>query len=585
MSESRPQSSQGRDVVRAQVGWTAALLLVLLAAACGPGANPSGPAPNEGERSQATTPKTLTIGIQREPTDFYGVGSGAGGGVSQVPPIGLDTLVIQNAKGEYLPQLAAEMISLEQGTWRVNPDGTMDTAWKLRPGVKWHDGAPFTAADMVFTATVRKDPESGIRNFGRLDLVQSASAPDPLTFALHWSGPYVDANQALDLEPLPRHLLEDTYRNEKENFTKSPFLMTQFIGQGPYRLAEWQGGSHMVFTRFDEYYQGRPPLDRVVVRFLGDPNTMLANILSGTVDLLLPSGVDFDAAVEVQERWAGTGHTVRFDLIDSFRMVEIQFRPDVARPRDGLATNLAVRQAFYHAVDRMTLAEVVMHGLAPVADSWLPPNSALRPSVGSMIPQFPYDPARAQQLLEGAGWVRGADGVLVNMGTSERFETDLWTNTADGQKQMNVVANHWKQIGAQVSEMVIPPARTSDREYGATYPGALVTTNPASAFTAGRYHSKEVRSAANRWSSQNRAGYANPALDVLLDRATVTINPSERTALMGQLLQAEMGDVVVIPLFWNVLPVLQMKGVKSHETITFPDSITTWNFFEFDKEP
>src|SRR6266571_3083446 len=103
----------------------------------------------------------------------------------------------------------------------------MDTTWKLRPGVKWHDGAPFTADDMLFTLDVRKDPAVGARNFGRLDLVQSASAPDPLTFVIHWSAPYVDANQALDLDPMPKHLLEETYLTQKENFANSPYLTTQ----------------------------------------------------------------------------------------------------------------------------------------------------------------------------------------------------------------------------------------------------------------------------------------------------------------------------------------------------------------------
>src|SRR4029453_261659 len=102
------------------------------------------------------------------------------------------------------------------------------------------------------------------------------------------------------LEPLPRPLLENVYLNKKESFPKSPYLASQFVGTGPYRLAEWQSGSHMLFTRVNSYYQGRPPLGRVIVRFLGDPNTMVANILSGSVDLLLPVGVGIDAAVEVQ---------------------------------------------------------------------------------------------------------------------------------------------------------------------------------------------------------------------------------------------------------------------------------------------
>ena len=86
----------------------------------------------------------------------------------------------------------------------------------------------------------------------------------------------------------------------------------------------------MSFTRFDEYYQARPPLDRVLVRFLGDANTMVAAILAGSVDILLPDGVELDAAVEVQRRWEGTGNEVRFDLSDSFRQLEIQFRPEFA---------------------------------------------------------------------------------------------------------------------------------------------------------------------------------------------------------------------------------------------------------------
>src|SRR5205814_736553 len=152
-------------------------------------------------------------------------------------------------------------------------------------------------------------------------------------------------------------------------------------------------------------YQGRPPLDRVVVRFLADPNAMVANILAGNVDLLLPRGVALDAAVEVQRRWAGTGNEVRFDVSDSPRQIEIQFRLDVARPRDGL-TNLPVRHAFYQAIDRKTLANLFALGMAPPADSWLVPGSALRAALEPSIPQFAYEPARAQQLLAGAGWTR-----------------------------------------------------------------------------------------------------------------------------------------------------------------------------------
>jgi peptide/nickel transport system substrate-binding protein len=555
--------------------WSGALAIALAASACRPFDSESQGADGNGPRS-ASAPKVLTIGVQGDLPDFYGFGGIRSGGVSNVPPIALDSLAVQNERGEYQALLATEELSVARGTWRVNQDGTMDTVWKLRPGVKWHDGAPFTAEDMLFTLAVRKDPEAGARNFGRLDLVESASAPDPLTFAIRWSAPYVDANQALDLEPMARHVLEEPFLKDKSGFANSPFLTDQFVGLGPYRLVDWERGSQMVFVRFDDYYQGRPPLDRVIVRTLGDPNAVAANILSGAIDITMGS-VGVDAAVDLQQRWTGTGNVVRFDARDRLQHVEIQFRPELARPRNGL-TNLAVRQGLYQAIDRQALIDVASHGLSPIADSWVRPTSALRSSLEPLIPQFLYDPARAQARLAEAGWTRTADGMLVHSPSGERFETQLVTgNTLAGP----VVANQWKEMGAQVSELVYTAAQSNDREYAASYSGGWVTTVPTPQLYSGkRLHGGAVRSAGTRWIGENRSGYSNPIVDALLDRSVATIEPSDRTGVLGQLVQAEIGDVAIMPLFWDIEPVVQLRGVKSQVT----GDITTWNFFAFDKE-
>src|SRR3989441_11425474 len=141
----------------------------------------------QADQQRPTAPeKTLVIGIQQEPSDFYGFAGSMGfGGVSNVPPIALDTLVVQNPQGEYQPQLATSQISLDDGSWRVNPDGTMDTTWKLRPNLKWHDGTPFTAEDMGFTGSVRTDADTAIPGKARPGLIQSTRAPDPRTVVIH----------------------------------------------------------------------------------------------------------------------------------------------------------------------------------------------------------------------------------------------------------------------------------------------------------------------------------------------------------------------------------------------------------------
>src|SRR5262245_55653803 len=143
---------------------------------------------------------------------------------------------------------------------------------------------------------------------------------------------------------MPRHLLEDMYRNDKANFASSPRFTSEFVGLGPYRLVAWEGGVHMDVTRFDDYFMGHPPLDRVGGRFLGERNTMVANILSGAVDVLRPIGVELEAALEVKRRWEGTGNQVTSESSSRLRHLEIQHRADYEQPRNGF-TRTGVRQA------------------------------------------------------------------------------------------------------------------------------------------------------------------------------------------------------------------------------------------------
>src|SRR5439155_12561721 len=134
-------------------------------------------------------------------------------------------------------------------------------------------------------------------------------------------------NRALDgvgLTPLPRHLLEELYRSDKDAFTKSSRFTTDFIGLGPYRLARWEHGTFMELTPFADYFLGRPPLDAIIVKFLFDQNIMLANIFAGGIDLLSPPSVDLDGALEAKRRWDGTGNTVRIEPVAGLQYLELQ---------------------------------------------------------------------------------------------------------------------------------------------------------------------------------------------------------------------------------------------------------------------
>jgi peptide/nickel transport system substrate-binding protein len=484
-----------------------------------------------------------------------------------------------DAQGAPQPQLATEKPSVAAGTWRIDADGGMETTWKIRPNVKWHDGTPFTSADLLFTLELRKDPDLCCSS-GRPDLIQSASAPDPYTLVVRWSGTFVDADQGQEFEPAPRHILEETYRTRKDTLINTPWLTTEFIGLGPYRLARWEQGSHMELARFDDYFLGRPPLDTVFVRFIDDPNALIAGVLSGSLDGILPPGIDVDAAVEVRRRWEGTPNQVRFNVGDNFENVQIQFRPDYARPLNGL-TSLPVRQALYQSIDRRALTEVATQGVAPVADSWISPVEALRSQVEAAVPQFPYDPARAQQLLADAGWTRGADAALRNSQTGDRLEIELRANQGGGsEREQNVIADSWKAVGAPVGLVVIPVARQADNEYQNTFPGAYLFFSGAPAYYSYRLHTKEIATAANRWQGRNRGGYSSPRVDGLLDALVVTIDPGERLKLHRELLQEQMGDIPVMPLYWFVDPLLLTGDVRVPPV---PKGEVAANFFLWDK--
>jgi len=561
----------------------AAVMVPLLLTACA-SRTPTTPEGTAAQPTQPRAPKVLTVAVLQEPAAFMATGgSQFKGGAGNVPPMVHETLVTENEQGVFEPRLVAEQISIEKGTWRVNADGTMDTTWKLRPNVKWHDGTPFTSDDVAFAFRVFKQPDFiSQTNATASRLMESIETPDPLTVAIHWSGSYVNANEARALDPLPKHLLGDLFdQADIASFSQAPYFSTDFVGVGAYRLAKWELGSHMELTAFNDYYRGRPPLDTIVVRFYSDANSMVASILSGDVEALLPVGVDMETALEMRSRWEGTGNQVRADSTGKLDHLEIQHRPEYSRPVNGF-TNQLVRQALYHAVDRESINQLQTQGQATIADSYYSPKSWMRSQLQSEIPQYPYDPARAQQLLAQAGWVKGSDGVLVNQTTGDRFQTELRADKSGGdEKAQIVVAENWKAVGLQIEQVVIPVAKRADNEYLSTSPGAYLAHPSDFQFWTARFHSRNVASPANRWGGVNRGGYVNPEVDVLLDKLLVTFGEREQVDLHRQLLKEQLGTVALMPLWWNTEPTLMLKGIKGPLLVR---NTATWNIFDWDKE-
>jgi peptide/nickel transport system substrate-binding protein len=539
------------------------VVMVVAATAC---AAPGPPATQQpGPSAEAVqTPKVLTIADFAEPASIFGFNGKSDGGVGAVGGVVHDLLVQEDGLRTWHASLAAELPTVEKGTWQVNADGTMDVTWKLKPGVKWHDGTQFTSDDMVFTLMLNKDRDLPNADAGVARRMESATNPDSLTFVVHWSAVDVLGASGTALQPMPKHLMEDLYKRDKDAFLNSPLFRDGFVGLGPYQLTRWVQGSLIETTRFDDFHRGPAPMSRIVVRYFTDQNTAIANIQAGAVDVLMPKVVESDVVLAVRGQLEGKGIKIRVEPLPRMAQIEPMMRTEFARPVNGLP-NVLVRRALSHAIDRMALSEVATGGLGPPADSWFDPTDPLRPQLESSIVKYPHDPNRALQLMGEAGWTRGTDGVLVHT-SGEVFDVELWANPQTSNAIGTLLVDGWKRIGVNASFYPMPPAVFEDRVQSTRRPGPLlsnVNTPINGRDVAARHDGRELATEANRWTGRNRAGYQNPRADALYDLLNSTIDPRARLPLLQEQINIFTTDVVHIPLYWEPGNTMAVPGVKA----------------------
>jgi peptide/nickel transport system substrate-binding protein len=215
--------------------------------------------------------------------------------------------------------------------------------------------------------------------------------------------------------------------------------------------------------------------------------------------------------------------------------------------------------------------------MGQLADSWVSPTDVNRDQLAASIPQYPYDPTRAQQLLTQAGWVRGPSGALTHQSSGEVFQVQARADVdVDSEKLMAIVGNSWTQLGAQVSLTALTPALKNDNEFRAKFSGAHGRAAPGLP-SLSQLHSKFQASADTRWIG-GRSGYNNPRADPLLERHPITIESAAQLALEKELLQEVIGDLALMPMYWPVEPNLFVRGVSGVK------SRDGWNVHEWTKQ-
>ncbi len=432
-------------------------------------------------------------------------------------------------------------------SWEVSDDGLVFT-FHLRSGVKWHDGEPFTADDVLFTYQKLIDPNVATPYGADYEIVEKAEVLDPLTFRVTYKEPFAPALESWSMGIIPRHLLEGKDINTDE-FNRSP------IGTGPYKFKEWLTGQKIVLTVNEAYFNGRPNIDEYIFRIIPDQATIFQELKVKGVDTVSLTPLQFTRQTDTaffhenfqKFRYPSNGYTyLGYNLKD----------PKFADKR--------VRQALAHAINREDIIKGVRLGLGSPATGPYPAHYdwAYNPDVRT----YPYDPEKARDMLREAGWEdTDQDGVLDKEGVPFRFT--LITNLGNDDRKLSavIIQQNLKKVGIDIKIKIVEWQAflnqfINKRRFEAIILGWGIGIDPDNYIM---WHSSQTKP-----EEYNFVSYNNPEVDELLDRGRRTFDQKKRKKIYQKIHAILAEDQPYCFLYVpDALPILDARfhGIKKEK--------------------
>ena len=319
--------------------------------------------------------------------------------------------------------------------WEISDDG-LEITFYLRKGVKWQDGVLFTAKDVLFTYQKLIDPATKTPYSGDFKKVEDFKIIDDYTVKITYSEPFAPALASWGMPIMPAHLLK-----REEDFKK---FSRQPIGTGPYRFVKWETGSQIILEAYDDYWEGRPYIDRYIYRIIPDQSTLFLELRN--------RGLDYIGLTPLQYQRQTNNDFFKQNFrkykYPSFGYTYIGWNLNNPKFKDK-----RVRQAINYAIDKEEIIKGVLLGLGKVCTGPFVPNSwAYNPEVKP--PR--YNPQKAEELLAAAGWNRkNKAGFLVKDG--RQFEFTLLTNQGNEgrRKCAEIIQQRLKEVGIKVNIKIV----------------------------------------------------------------------------------------------------------------------------------
>ena len=399
--------------------------------------------------------------------------------------------------------------------YEISSDGLIFT-FHLKEGLKWHDGKPLTTADVKFTYDVIMDPKSGaVNKRAGYETVKKLEIIDETTFKVYYEEPYAPALIRWTMTVIPKHIFEEEFNSGK--FANSIYN-TKPVGNGPFELEAWESNKRVVLKAHEKYHKGRPYFDKLIYRIIPEQTVFFQYIQSGRVDY----GVITAEQYEQAKRTPKVGDRV-FGLYD----IHQYYRPAYTyvgwnmTGQNPFFEDKKVRQAMTYAVDREAIVKNILFGYGEVIsgpfyiESWAY-NHEVRP--------YPYNPEKAQQLLDEAGWVKSSDGIREKNGKKFEFEMLVTSSSTTSIKIATVMQDMLSGIGVKMNIRTLEWSTFLDhtddpQKYTAYIAGWSLSLDPDPYVI---WHSSQQET------GLNKVGYKNTEVDRLIALGRKEMNLEKR---------------------------------------------------------
>ncbi len=492
-------------------------------------------------------------------------------------------LTLKDADGHHRPYLAESVPTLNTDSWRVFPDGRMETTYQLKPNLTWHDGQPLTAEDFVFARQVYSSQDFGIAGSVPHSLMDEVTAPDPHTVVIRWSQAYPGAAELdmQDFAALPRGILSSVYERERGNLPNHSFWTYDFVGAGPYRIERWEPGAYIEAVAFSGHALGKPKVERLRLSWNSDFNATLANLLSGEADIPIDDSIRVEQGLVLERDWAARkAGTVQYRP-QLPRFIQVQHREQYANPQ--AVRDIRVRRALAHAIDKPVINESIFEGKGLTTDSLIFPTLDYFALVDRAVAKYPYDLRRSDQLMAEAGFQKGGDGFyLTGSGTPLDLEIKNIQSTQNDAER-SIIADSLRRTGWQMEEDAFAPVQNRDGQALGTFRSLSVTSAAAQreGLNLPDLTSNAVSRPETRWTGQNRGGWSNAAYDRAVQVFLTSLEPRERQEAVAQAARTLTEDLGVIPLHFNPGVIAYAAAVHG-VAVRAPDAELAWNIHEWD---